>query len=224
MKKKYIYLDGIKSRYMIYSDGRIYNTEKDIFMKGGMDKDGYHIVSLSLNGKRFTRKFHRLVADAFIPNPNDLPLVNHKDGDKMNNHHSNLEWVTDAENVHHACEHKLRKSTIDKKTAKKICKMLESGKYRIYEISEKLGVSKSSISKIKNGTNWTSVSKDYDFSKVPKTKAMYGNKNPMSKIDSKTAKKIKKMLKQNISMKDVSKEIGCPYSVVTHIKYGHTWK
>lgn len=65
--------------------------------------NGYPMVSLSAPGRpRWTITVHRLVASAFIPNPDNLPFVNHKDSDRANNQVSNLEWCTHQENVAHA--------------------------------------------------------------------------------------------------------------------------
>ncbi|MCH7909830.1 MAG: HNH endonuclease [Candidatus Hydrogenedentes bacterium] len=63
---------------------------------------GYRKVDLSRGGRKQEALVHRLVAMAFISNPNDLPEINHIDGDKLNNHVTNLEWVTNLKNVHHA--------------------------------------------------------------------------------------------------------------------------
>lgn len=65
---------------------------------------GYLVVSIYYNGKRFTKKVHRLVAEAFISNPENLPVVNHKDFNKTNNTPSNLEWCTVEYNTRHANE------------------------------------------------------------------------------------------------------------------------
>lgn len=66
------------------------------------DKDGYFSVFLYKNGKVARRRVHRLVAKAFLPNPDNKPIVNHKDGNKQNNHVNNLEWATISENNKHA--------------------------------------------------------------------------------------------------------------------------
>lgn len=65
---------------------------------------GYHFVALSKDNGYHNKLVHRLVAEAFIPNPNNYPCVNHKDGNKSNNSVSNLEWCTIKQNLHHAVE------------------------------------------------------------------------------------------------------------------------
>lgn len=68
----------------------------------GRDGDGYLVVNLRKNHTSSVRLVHRLVAEAFLPNPNDLDTVNHKDGNKRNNDVSNLEWATYSDNNIHA--------------------------------------------------------------------------------------------------------------------------
>lgn len=75
-----------------------YNFEKETILKGWITR-GYRYVSLCNNG--FSKKYrvHRLVAEAFIPNPDNLPMINHKDENKQNNNAKNLEWCTQKENL-----------------------------------------------------------------------------------------------------------------------------
>lgn len=70
---------------------------------------GYLCVNLKAHGKQAQKTIHRLVATAFIPNPDNLPEVNHKDGNKANNHVDNLEWCTVSDNKKHAFKNGLNK-------------------------------------------------------------------------------------------------------------------
>lgn len=78
--------------YQVSNFGNIKNIKKNVLMSTYLKKNGYTVVKLSKEGKAFECKIHRLVATAFIDNPNNLPFVNHKDEIKSNNCFDNLEW------------------------------------------------------------------------------------------------------------------------------------
>lgn len=82
-------------------------------LKSQKDAKGYHRINITVNRVSKTYKVHREVAKAFIPNLDNLPQVNHKDGNKDNNSVSNLEWVTNQQNAHHAIENGLWKSVFE---------------------------------------------------------------------------------------------------------------
>jgi hypothetical protein len=89
-------------QYLIFKDGRLWNVNTQRFLKPKTMPGRYQDVKLqSKESHRYTT-FHRLLAEAFIPNPFNLPQVNHLDGNKQNNILSNLEWVTAQENAQHA--------------------------------------------------------------------------------------------------------------------------
>ena len=91
-----------KQKYVAFPTGQICNLYGEP-MIGCVDRGGYKEVVL--NGKM--ERVHRIVAEAFIPNPNSLPCVNHKDGNKLNNAIDNLEWCTYSENTKHAYDNGL---------------------------------------------------------------------------------------------------------------------
>ena len=80
---------------------------KGKILKTQTDKKGYQRVSVTINKRKKTYKVHRLVAIAFISNPDLLPQVNHKDGNKNNNIVTNLEWITNEDNAKHAINNNL---------------------------------------------------------------------------------------------------------------------
>ena len=95
-------IEGYEGLYQVSNLGRVkslnYNhTKSEKILKGIPDKDGYLRVALFKNGRK-DYMVHQLVAKMFIPNPNDLPVINHKDENKQNNTTENLEWCTIAYN------------------------------------------------------------------------------------------------------------------------------
>ena len=88
--------------YYILEDGRVWSGWRQQFVSETIMPKGYHRVVLSKNNKSYNFLVHRLVAEAFVPNPHNKPCVNHKDCNPENNHYSNLEWVTHKENNNYA--------------------------------------------------------------------------------------------------------------------------
>lgn len=96
--------------YYIYDNGDVLNITTNKILKGSIGQHGYKYYRLSCNNQKKMFYAHRLVAEAFISNPNNLPVVNHKDGNKLNNNVNNLEWVSYSQNVEHAYKEKLIKN------------------------------------------------------------------------------------------------------------------
>lgn len=86
--------------YLVYDDGRIFSIKSRKMLKTCINSPGYHQVGLCKDGKQKMFSVHRLVAQAYIPNPNNYPVVDHIDRNKTNNHVSNLRWVTHFDNSH----------------------------------------------------------------------------------------------------------------------------
>lgn len=105
------------------------NTEEIRALKSRKNKGGYSIINLHKNGKQYTKIIHRLVAQAFIPNPENKKEVNHIDGNKENNAITNLEWCTGKENKQHAWKIGLcRPIHHTEETKRKLSEMRKGGK------------------------------------------------------------------------------------------------
>lgn len=109
---------GFKGYYIVSNMGNVKSVDRYVegkngslrFQKGVLmnlqeSKKGYLVVILHKHGLFYQKQVHRLVAEAFIKNPYDLPQVNHKDTNKHNNCVENLEWITNYDNMQHAIEH-----------------------------------------------------------------------------------------------------------------------
>lgn len=108
-------IDGYEGKYQVSNWGNVKSLN---FLRSGHPgilskvntSTGYYYVTFSANGKRKNFKIHRLVATAFIPNPENKRTVNHFDGDTLNNYVGNLEWATHGQNHKHAYDVLGRKS------------------------------------------------------------------------------------------------------------------
>ena len=98
-------------RYVKYSNGRIH-LHKGKVLSPIKDKDGYLQVSLYYNRKMYKKYVHRIVAEAFLPNPDNLPEVNHKDEDKTNNNVTNLEWCDRKYNLSYGSRQERYRNTM----------------------------------------------------------------------------------------------------------------
>ena len=170
MQETWIKVKGF-DLYSVSDQGKIRNDKTKRLLKGGLDSDGYPQLILCKNGSRYNRKVHRIVAESFIPNPDNKPQVNHIDGNKQNNSVSNLEWCTNQENQNHFWQnlnnedhkanrinsHKGKGLLSDNPNAKSV-KRLEDGKiYKtIKEAAADLGISYIHIGEVCNGKRKTS--------------------------------------------------------------------
>lgn len=147
--EKYIIINEFDN-YGISNLGNIKNIKKKNVLTPYLNKSGYLTYTFCQNGIKKTFRIHRLVALYFIPNPENLPYVNHKDGDKTNNKVENLEWVTAKENDNHARKTGLKiqeKPIIAENITTKETIAFKS----VTEAGAILGVNKGTISKVLNG-------------------------------------------------------------------------
>jgi len=135
-------------------------------LAGGLDQDGYRILLLyKLDGKRRMFKEHRLVAQAFIPNPDNFPQVNHKNTVKTDNRVENLEWCSSKHNINHAVDNGLwnpskgeshHQSKLDERAVQEIRQLLSEGTSHS-AIARMFGVQHSTIGDIHRGLTWKHV-------------------------------------------------------------------
>lgn len=123
MKEVWRNIEEFKGLYQISNLGRVKSIDRMITYRTGIkrftrgkiltvskNKLGYPQITLSKNDKEHSRRIHRLVAQAFLPNPNNYKEVNHIDGNKSNNVVTNLEWCDRSHNMRHAIKMGLKKS------------------------------------------------------------------------------------------------------------------
>lgn len=145
--------------YRVSEDG-VVTSHRGRVLSHQVDSKGYHRVVLQAGRKhRLHTGVHRLVALTHLPNPDNKPEVNHKDGDKDNNHVSNLEWCTSAENVEHSVRLGLaqhptgfaaRRARLTPKLIADIHRMLGEG-VKQTEVSKMTGISQATVSQVKHG-------------------------------------------------------------------------
>lgn len=132
-------------------------------MRCFVGRDGYVRTQLRIGGRSRSKLVHRLVADAFLPNPEGFRCVNHLDGDKQNNRLENLEWTSHAGNRRHALAAGLTSSPRGERhgraklTARKVAaiRAVPARHGVLTQLARKYAVAVSTIAKIRNGGAWT---------------------------------------------------------------------
>ena len=148
-EEQWLPVPSYEGTYSVSSHGRV--RRDGIILKTNFPSARYALVQLSKNGKVKTAQVHRLVAAAFVPRVEGRNQINHIDGDRTNNHATNLEWVTQTENMRHAVRIGLVKSgraahlaTISEATIHTARKMLRGGKSQ-RTVASSLGISQKSV-------------------------------------------------------------------------------
>lgn len=171
------HITGIKpNNYYISNYSRIYSKCSKKFMRSKINKTtGYYDISLQMEaGNSVTISIHRLLMMVIKPLESyDMVVVNHIDGNKLNNNLYNLEWVSYKENMIHASEHGLlhpvygenhNLATLTNDTCEDICKLLESRRYQNKEIAKIFNIPVYIVDDIRSQKSWVHISKNYDIS------------------------------------------------------------
>lgn len=162
--------------YLVSSWGRVKSlhhrpTAYHKILKPYVDRDGYLVVGLRNHGKGKTVKIHRLVAQAFIPNPKKYPQVNHKDENKTNNHVENLEWCTNQYNLNYGSRNqKSGESLKQSMKSKELLQFSQAGKLikiwpSMHEMSRVTGFNRSDVKQCCLGQAKQSYGYKWEFKK-----------------------------------------------------------
>ena len=148
----------------VLNRGKYPSISKEKIFKYRIDKYGYALFRFTKNNKRKNILGHRLVALAFLPNPENKPQVNHIDGNKLNNNMDNLEWNTAKENVNHSWRNGLsnskkgKDSHLSKLTEKEVLEIREIGrKYTLNKVAKMYNVTIMTIHNIIERKRWKHI-------------------------------------------------------------------
>ena len=220
---------GEFTRYEISNDGLVRNRITRTILSPRFNQQGYLDVNLYTSVGQTKQKIHRLVAKAFIPNPENKLQVNHLDGDKTNNNVENLEWATNQENIVHAVETGLNKTygthnannIYDEVQIHQVCKLLEDVKNTGDKISNITGVSRDTVADIASRRRWVRISSQYN---IPTSRVRRGEE--VSGVHTEAQIREVCMLLENPknSAPAISKLTGVSETAVADVACGRSWK
>ena len=228
---KPIFINGIETHYEVSNKGNVRNSNTGKILQPGVSNCGYLRVGIYYvkdNRQYYIHgSVHRLVAIAFIPNPDNLPQVNHKDGNKTHNWVENLEWSSSSDNDYHAYATGLKKKIYGENShlhkysrdaIEKACELMESGKYVLREISEMTAVPVPMLCRVRLRKSWCNVSKNYHIENCKRSHWYDGSHYSMRQMEN-----VFRLLSENkLSIYDISDRTGVSVAtirnVVTHRK------
>ncbi len=169
----FVDLPGLEGEYQVSNMGRIKSlkTKRGLILKPKRNWAGYEVICLCKDNVKKNYSVHSLVLIAFVSNRPQGYIANHKDGNKANNHLSNLEWITQAENVSHShvvlgnpygsppvrCGEKHHCAKLTKEKVVKIRELYATGEYPSRRLGAMFGVSKVNIMNIVNNKVWRDI-------------------------------------------------------------------
>ncbi len=176
MKEIFKDITGYEGYYQVSDHGKIRSLDRQVLhnkyevqkhkgrlRKQNINRLGYLMILLSRNPKRELKSVHRLVALAFVERVEGKDEINHKDGNKLNNHYLNLEWCTHKENMQHASLLGLMatgqhhgKSKPTKSDVLQIRRMIDRN-WKLKDIAPVFNVTPENIYAIKNGISWNHI-------------------------------------------------------------------
>lgn len=160
----------LENKIKVNEDGMIFSYSSNKSLALHM-RSGYLKITIYFPEGLKQYNVHRLVAEQFHPNPENLPCVNHKDGNKLNNHKDNLEWCTHKENSEHASEmglfvQRFGEDNLQSKLTEEIvnyCRSVYMPRHKEYggsALSKKFNVAQQVMSKALNGVTWNNISRN----------------------------------------------------------------
>lgn len=183
--------------------------------------NGYVRIMTSVNNKKKTFLFHRVLAILFIPNPNNYPFINHKDLDRSNYNLSNLEWCTQSQNVIHAFKNGRCKKTKFSAGGRKLTDVqildIYNSEIHYSELSKMYGVTATSIGNIKMGYKWGHITGGVPKLNSIKNKGLY---NGQSKLSS---EKVLEIIKDGKSICEYAKDYCVDRKTIVSVLKGNTW-
>lgn len=215
------------TQYLISSTGLIYSKIIDNLLSQFKDKDGYLQVNLQIGTRsNVTKRVHRLVAIAFLPNPHLKATVNHKDGIKTNNNIDNLEWCTHLENNQHAAKNNLmchgsdiHTSLLNEEDVVKIKYLFVEHLLGDTEIGNMFGVNNSTISNIRRKIAWKHILPELEF----EAKSPFG-RGVSKKLHAEDIPIIRELSKSGLDNTTIAKKYNVAAATIRGILIGYTWK
>jgi len=163
MTEQWKWVEGYEELYQVSNYGKVRRVGKKVTLKPDKNKQGYLTVRFSRFNKGKRERIARLVAKAFIPNPESKPQVNHIDGNKLNNLYTNLGWATPKENIWHAiklgissCKSGVNHwgAKLNEKSVKQIKNLYKTGNYSQRQLGKKFGVCQRNIFDVLKNNIW----------------------------------------------------------------------
>jgi hypothetical protein len=228
MSEEWRDIPGFEGKYQVSTLGNVRSIDRTVgsrvysgrILRPRLEKRGYLRLTLSSGSFRKTDSVHRLVAIAFIENPQNLPAVNHIDGNKTNNKLENLEWVTHSQNSNHAVDTGLfdhisgegsHLSKFKNEDILEVVNLLKEGKTPS-EVSRITKISRPVCAKINLGKAWRRVLKKYGVYTYPinkETKPFFNNKMKEDDI-----LRILELSSKGFSQKYIAEEVGASQSTI----------